>query len=256
MTFEDIAALLALTSLEIILGFDNIVILTVLVGKLPHEQRDRARKIGIFLAMVARIGLLLSINAIMLLTKPLFTLMETEISGRSLVLILGGLFLMGKATSEIHENTEGDHHDEEGLPKRSKSFPVVVAQIVMIDIVFSLDSVITAVGMAQHLPIMITAIVVSVVIMFFFAKKIGGFIEEHPTFKILALSFLVLVGVLLVAEGLGKHIEKGYIYFAMTFSLAVEFFNLRMNTKEKRSARRQAKRLARQQKHAKHAASN
>ncbi len=250
MLIEDLAALLTLTSLEIILGFDNIVILSVLVGKLKLEQRDVARRIGILLAMFARILLLLSINAIMLLTKPLFTVAEVDISGRSLVLILGGLFLMAKATSEIHESTEGGEDGDEGLMKRSRSFPVVIAQIVIMDIIFSLDSVITAVGMAQHLPIMVAAIVVSVVIMFFFAKKIGNFIDAHPTFKILALSFLVLVGVLLVAEGLGRHIEKGYVYFAMMFSLAVEFFNLRMHTKHSRRERRLAKRRRKEPAHA------
>ena len=238
MGFEDIAALLALTSLEIVLGFDNIVILTVLVSKLPVEQRDVARKIGILLAMLTRILLLLSISWIMLLTEPLFTIFEKTFSGRDLVLLLGGMFLMGKATFEIHDATEKGHDDEEGLPSRSKSFWVVITQIVLLDVVFSLDSVITAVGMASHLYVMITAIMVSVALMMMFAKKIGTFIEEHPTFKVLALSFLVLVGVMLVAEGFGKHIEKGYIYFAMTFSLAVEFFNLRMRTKGTRKGKK------------------
>ena len=237
-TLENMAALLSLTGLEIVLGFDNIVILTVLVGRLPKEQQPKARSLGIILAMVMRILLLLSINWIMMLTNPLFQLGEHPFSGKSLILLLGGLFLIGKATFEIHHSTEGGHDEADIARRRLTSFWSVILQIVLLDMVFSLDSVITAVGMASHLGVMIVAICTSVVLMFFFVKPVGKFIEAHPTFKILALSFLVLVGVMLVSESLGKHIEKGYIYFAMSFSLIVEFFNLRMKTKKERKSRK------------------
>jgi predicted tellurium resistance membrane protein TerC len=226
-TFENLAALVALTSLEIVLGFDNIVILTVLVSKLKPEEQDKARTIGLSLAMLMRILLLFSISWVMLLTKPIFAVAGVEFSGKSLVLLIGGLFLIGKATVEIHDSTEGGH-EKEIKASRLKKFWPVITQILLLDLVFSIDSVITAVGMSNHLPVMVLAIVSSVGLMFFFAKPVGDFIEKHPTFKILALSFLVLVGVMLVAEGFGKHVEKGYIYFAITFSLAVEFINLRM----------------------------
>lgn len=228
-TAENLFALLSLTGLEIVLGFDNIVIMSILVGKLPAERQDVARRTGIMLAMFMRIALLLSISWIMMLTKPLFEIAGHEFSGKSLVLLFGGLFLVAKATYEIHDNTEGDHHDEDAAKKkRSAKFWVVISQIVVLDLVFSLDSVITAVGVAKALEVMIFAIVASVAMMLVFSKSIGNFIQRHPTFKILALSFLVLVGVMLVAEGLGQHIEKGYIYFAMSFSLIVECINLRM----------------------------
>ena len=232
-TLENLAGLLALTGLEIVLGFDNIVILTVLVSKLKAEEQDSARKLGLSLAMLMRILLLFSISWVMLLTKPLFSVFGQEFSGKSLVLLLGGLFLIGKATFEIHDSTEGGHEKTVSDKKQSKSLWGVIAQILLLDIVFSIDSVITAVGMSNHLPVMVLAIVSSVSLMFFFAKPVGTFIEAHPTFKILALSFLVLVGVMLVAEGFGRHVEKGYIYFAISFSLIVEFINLRM----KRNAR-------------------
>jgi len=228
LTLENLAALVALTGLEIVLGFDNIVILTVLVSKLKPEQQDKARKVGLSLAMIMRILLLFSISWVMLLTKPLFGIGSFEFSGKSLVLLIGGLFLIGKATFEIHENTEGHEMKLPSDARRSKKFWPVITQILLLDLVFSIDSVITAVGMASHLPVMVLAIVSSVGLMFFFAKPVGEFIEEHPTFKILALSFLVLVGVMLVSEGFGKHIEKGYVYFAISFSLIVEFINLRM----------------------------
>lgn len=234
-TFENLAALVALTSLEIVLGFDNIVILTVLVSKLKAEEQDRARTLGLSLAMLMRILLLFSISWVMLLTKPLFAVAGQEFSGKSLVLLLGGLFLIGKATFEIHDSTEGPHEAVVSDKRQSKKFWAVILQILLLDIVFSIDSVITAVGMANHLPVMVLAIVTSVGLMFFFAKPVGNFIEAHPTFKILALSFLVLVGVMLVAEGFGKHIEKGYIYFAISFSLVVEFINLRMKRNVKTS---------------------
>ncbi|MFN8390252.1 MAG: TerC family protein [Bdellovibrionota bacterium] len=235
-TLQNLVALLSLTGLEIVLGFDNIVIMSVMVARLDRDKQDGARRLGILLAMCMRICLLLSISWLMLLTNPLFELFNHSVSGKDLVMLIGGLFLIGKATFEIHENTEGEEHDE-GKPRGAKRFWAVIVQIILLDLVFSLDSVITAVGVADHISVMIFAIIVSVVMMFFFAKGIGNFIHEHPTFKILALSFLVLVGVMLVAEGLGQHIEKGYIYFAMSFSLIVEFFNLRMRTKHLRAKR-------------------
>jgi predicted tellurium resistance membrane protein TerC len=226
-TVENLFALLSLTGLEIVLGFDNIVMMSILVAKLETAKRERARGLGIFAAMFMRIALLFSISWLMMLTTPLFEIFGYPFSGRNLILLVGGLFLVGKATFEIHENTEGPR-DHGRSRKASQNFWVVISQIAFLDLIFSLDSVITAVGMANHLSIMVTAIVVSVGMMYFFSKSIGDFIERHPTFKILALSFLVLVGVMLVAEGLGQHIEKGYIYFAMSFSLMVEFCNLRM----------------------------
>ena len=243
LNLENIFALLSLTSLEIILGFDNIVMLSLMVNRLPKEKRDIARRLGLGLALVFRVVLLLSISFIMLLTKPFLVLHGYEFSGRNLILLLGGLFLIAKATFEIHDTAEGQHQvslpeDEEEHPahgkkkKRQKkifaSFGAVILQIGLLDIVFSLDSVITAVGMAQHLPVMIAAIVIAVIVMLVFSKAIGNFIEEHPSFKILALSFLVLVGATLVIEGFGKHVEKGYIYFAIGYSLTIEFINLRM----------------------------
>lgn len=234
ITLENLLALLSLTSLEVILGFDNIVVLTLLVGKLEKSRRDFARKLGMLCAMVMRIGLLFSISLIMKLSDPLFTLIGHEVTERDLVFLLGGLFLIGKATLEIHENTESPGEGIKEETKNVKGLTAVILQIVLIDLVFSLDSVITAVGMSSHLGVMVLSVILSVILMMYFAKAVGDFIDRHPTFKILALSFLVLVGVMLFAEGLGKHIEKGYIYFAMGFSLSVEFINLKIRSNKQK----------------------
>jgi predicted tellurium resistance membrane protein TerC len=224
-------ALLTLTVLEIVLGIDNIIFISILSGKLPKEQQNKARLTGLSLAMITRIMLLFSIVWIMKLTLPLFTILTREISGRDLILIGGGLFLIAKSTSEIHDKLEG----EEGhrTAKAAKSFGNVIVQILLLDIVFSLDSVITAVGMANNIVIMILAVMMAVGVMMISSKGISDFVEKHPTVKMLALSFLLLIGVSLIAEGLGQHIPKGYIYFAMAFSVFVEMLNLRMKAKTK-----------------------
>ncbi len=219
-------ALATLTALEIVLGVDNIIFLSILVGRLPAAQRQRGRVLGLTLAMGTRIALLLSLTLIMRLTAPLFTLFAAAISGRDLILIGGGLFLLAKSTYEIHGTLEGPELHELGA--RSAGFVATLVQIALVDIVFSLDSVITAVGMVQYLPVMILAIVLAVVVMMFAAKPIGDFVDHHPTIKMLALSFLILVGTALVAEGVGFHVPKGYIYFAMAFSVGVEMLNIRM----------------------------
>jgi predicted tellurium resistance membrane protein TerC len=220
------AALATLTVLEIILGIDNIVFISVLVGRLPEEQRQRARILGLGIAMGARILLLLLIAWIMRLEAVLFTVLDVEISGRDLILIGGGLFLLAKATLEIHESLEGEEHEEHSVV--APGFASVLVQIGIIDIVFSLDSVITAVGMAEDIEVMIIAIVIAVGVMMFSAGAIGRFVDRHPTVKMLALSFLVLIGTALIAEGIDLHIPKGYIYFAMAFSVGVEMLNLRL----------------------------
>ena len=221
---ESWIALLTLTALEIVLGVDNVVFLSILSGKLPPEQRQRARMLGLGLAMFLRIALLLGLGWVMRLTAPWFTLLHVEISGRDLILIGGGLFLIAKATWEIHHRLEEEH----GAPEASRAgFLAVLVQILLLDMVFSLDSVITAVGMANEIEVMVAAVVAAVVFMMFFAKAIGDFVEEHPSVKVLALSFLMLIGTALVADGLDQHIPKGYIYFAMGFSLFVETINLR-----------------------------
>jgi predicted tellurium resistance membrane protein TerC len=222
-------ALLTLTLLEIVLGIDNIVFISILAGKLRLEQRDRARKVGLGLAMFIRIALLFSITWVMGLTQPLFEVVEQEISGRDLILIFGGLFLIGKATFEIHDKLEGQA--EHGKAKVAATFGAVIVQILLLDIVFSLDSVITAVGMANDISIMVLAVVVAVGVMLVSAGPISEFVERHPTVKMLALSFLLLIGVSLIAEGFEQHISKGYIYFAMGFSVFVEMINLRVRAK-------------------------
>ena len=229
-TAENLVALLTLTALEIVLGIDNVVFISILTGKLPTEQRARARRIGLGGAMLMRIGLLLTLSWIMRLTAPLFSVGSHTVSGRDLILLLGGLFLIGKATFEIHERVEG-HGAAGAKHARRVSMRMIIFQIMLLDIVFSLDSVITAVGMARALPVMIAAVIISVIVMLVFARPVGEFVEHHPTVKILALSFLLLIGVMLVADGLGQHIPKGYIYFAMAFSLLVEMLNLRMHKK-------------------------
>ena len=227
-------ALLTLTALEIVLGVDNIIFISILVGRLPEHQRQRARVLGLGFAMITRIGLLLSLAWIMTLTEPLFTMIGREISGRDLILIGGGLFLFWKSVHEIHGALEGEAHDQEAAAVRA-GFGAIIFQIAIIDIVFSLDSVITAVGMVEHVTIMMLAIIVAVGVMMFAARPIGDFVDRHPTVKMLALSFLILIGVALVAEGGGYHIPKGYIYFAMAFSVGVEMLNLRMRARRQQA---------------------
>jgi predicted tellurium resistance membrane protein TerC len=217
-------ALFTLTVLEIVLGIDNIIFISILVGKLPDRQQPKARRLGLFLAMFLRIGLLASIAWMARLTAPLFTVLGQGISGRDLILLVGGVFLLFKSTREIHERLEGD--EAEASARAAASFVAVIIQVLLLDIVFSLDSVITAVGMANQLPVMIAAVVIAVGVMMFAAGPIGNFVARHPTIKMLALSFLLLIGMSLIAEGLGRHIPKGYIYFAMAFSVFVEMLNL------------------------------
>lgn len=223
-------ALITLTSLEIVLGIDNIIFISILTGKLPVQQQARARLIGLALAMLMRIGLLFSLTWVMGLTTSLFTLMDHEVSGRDLILILGGLFLLAKSTHEIHEKLEGEaiHANQ----KKRASFASIIIQIMLLDIVFSLDSVITAVGMSDRIGVMIAAVMIAVGFMMVFSGAISRFVHEHPTVKMLALSFLLLIGVNLMAEGFHQHIPKGYIYFAMAFSVFVEVLNLRIHSKK------------------------
>lgn len=227
---QALIALLTLTVLEIVLGIDNIIFISILSGKLPKEQQNKARLIGLALAMITRIALLFSITLIMRLTSPLFTVFGAEISGRDIILITGGLFLIAKSTHEIHDKLEGE--EGKGSAKALASFSSVIIQIVLLDIVFSLDSVITAIGMSNVLAIMVLAVVIAVAFMMFFAKPISDFVMRHPTVKMLALSFLLLIGVSLIAEGLDQHIPKGYIYFAMAFSVFVEMLNLKIKAKK------------------------
>ena len=224
-------ALATLTALEIVLGIDNIIFLSVLVSRLPPARRNVARRLGLALAMITRIVLLLSLTWMMRLTEPLFTLWQ-EISGRDLILIGGGLFLLWKSVHEIHNSLEGEGDDGQPAPKAA-GFAGVLVQIALIDIVFSLDSVVTAVGLADQVAVMVLAIVISVAVMMFSARTIGEFVDAHPTIKMLALAFLVLVGVTLIAEGFDAHVPKGYIYFAMAFSIAVESLNIRLRGKRR-----------------------
>ncbi len=222
-------ALITLTALEIVLGFDNIIMITILVGRLPKHKRQPARLLGLGFAMATRIALLLTLVWIMHLTKPLFTLWGTDISGRDIILFVGGLFLIVKSIHEIAQSFEENH--DENKPEHAVKYPnffFIIIQIGLIDIIFSLDSVITAVGLANQIPIMVIAIVISVFVMMFAAKSIGDYIDKHPTIKMLALSFLILIGVALVCEGMEIHIPKGYIYFAMAYSVFVELLNLKM----------------------------
>lgn len=221
-------ALVSLLVLEIVLGIDNIVFISILAGKLPESQRKKARSLGLMLALVSRIILLFCLTWIMKLTTPLFTLFNIGFSGKSMILLGGGLFLIAKATHEIHNKLEGDEHNESGAAKKAASFAGVLVQIMIIDIVFSLDSVITAVGMANQLWVMITAVVLAVIFMLLSVNTISDFVERHPTVKMLCLAFLVLIGVNLIADGLGQHIPKGYTYFAMAFSVGVEFLNMKL----------------------------
>jgi predicted tellurium resistance membrane protein TerC len=229
LTTENLIALVTLTSLEIVLGIDNVVFIAILSQKLPAKQAARARRIGLLAAMLMRIALLFAISWVMGLTAPLFAVLGEEFSGRDLILLFGGLFLVGKATWEIHDKLEGAEHSAGGTVPASMGS--VIAQVMILDVVFSLDSVITAVGMARHIGVMVAAIVIAVGVMLVFADAISAFIEEHPTMKMLALSFLILIGVMLVLDGAGTHVDKGYIYFAMAFSLAVELVNMRVRAR-------------------------
>lgn len=219
-------AFLTLTLLELVLGIDNVIFISILSGKLPEEQQARARYIGLTLALVMRVILLFSLSWIIGLTAPLFNIFGQDVSGRDLVLLIGGLFLIAKSTHEIHGSLEGD--EGHAAKRVYASFTSVIIQITLLDIVFSLDSVITAVGMVNNIWIMVAAVVISIIAMMLFAGPIGGFVERHPTIKMLALAFLLLIGVTLIAEGLHQHIPKGYIYFAMAFSVLVEFLNMRL----------------------------
>lgn len=226
LSLESLIALLALTSLEIVLGVDNIVFIAIITGRLEKDIQAKARRVGLALAMIMRIALLLGVSWATRLTTPLFSLAGFDFSGRKLILLIGGLFLLAKATHEIHAQMEPlDRPDRE---KAAPTYLSAVIQIGLLDIIFSLDSVITAVGMAQHLTIMITAVVIAVSVMIVFAGPVSAFIERRPTMRVLALSFLILIGVMLVAEGLGQHLDKGYIYFAMAFALFVEMLNTRV----------------------------
>jgi len=226
LTSEAWVSLATLTALEIVLGIDNLVFITILAGKLPPSQQRSARQLGLALALITRLALLLSISWVMSLTTPIVEVASHGVSGRDLILLLGGLFLIAKATKEIHEKLEVPHAGAHEAPTHPR-FGWVVGQIVLLDIVFSLDSVITAVGMARHLIVMVIAILIAVVIMLVFVGTISDFVTRHPSMKVLALAFLMLVGVLLVADGLGQHLDRGYVYFAMAFSLAVELINIR-----------------------------
>jgi predicted tellurium resistance membrane protein TerC len=222
-------SLLTLTLLEVVLGIDNIVFISILSSKLPAEQQRKARMIGLALAMVTRILLLVGLAWMVRLKSPLFTLFGQPVSGRDLILLVGGLFLLGKATHEIHDRLEGE--DGAVTARIVPRFSAIVVQILLLDIVFSLDSVITAVGMARHIPVMIAAVIIAMIFMLIFVNRVSAFVDRHPTIKMLALSFLLLIGCALVAEGFHREIPKGYIYFAMAFSLVVEMLNIRVRTR-------------------------
>lgn len=222
-------ALLTLTALEIVLGIDNIIFISILTGKLPPEQQEKGRIIGLVAAMIMRIILLFFASWIVSLTEPLFDIFDKEFSGKDLILLAGGLFLIAKATMELHDKLEGEEHTKE--VKGTVTFGSVIFQILLLDLVFSIDSVITAVGMTEHLPVMIAAVMISIGVMIASANSIAGFVEKHPTIKILALSFLILIGTTLVAEGFHYHVPKGYIYFAMAFSVMIELINMRIRSK-------------------------
>lgn len=230
LTIEALTALATLSAMEIVLGIDNIIFISIIVARLPDEKREFTRKLGIFLALLMRILLLLSITWIMSLTKPIGELFGFPISGRNIILFAGGLFLIAKSTFEVHHKfDELNKSNQVPGPKFNSQFAIL--QVVLLDIVFSLDSVITAVGMAKSIWIMISAMTIAMLVMLIFAKAIGDFVEQNPTIKILALSFLILIGVMLIAEGMGQHIDKGYIYFAMAFALGVEIINMRYQKK-------------------------
>ncbi|MGZ5279092.1 MAG: TerC family protein [Pseudobdellovibrionaceae bacterium] len=229
-TVEAIIPFLTLCALELVLGIDNVIFISILSGKLPKEQQAKARTVGLSLAVITRVILLFSLAWVISLTAPLFTFLNQEISGRDLILIIGGLFLIAKSTHEIHSKLEAD--EESTIAHASSKFAGVIFQILLLDIVFSLDSVITAVGMVSQISIMVAAVIVSTAIMVFMAKPISDFVDRHPTIKILALSFLLMIGITLMAEGFDQHIAKGYIYFSMAFSLFVEVLNIRLRKKK------------------------
>lgn len=225
LTSEGIIALLTLTFLEIVLGVDNIIFISIISNRLPDHQQSTARNLGLAMALVMRIGLLLGISWIIGFTEPLFTLLDHDVSIKDMILIVGGLFLIAKSTTEIHESLELDEHEEK--KKTATTIGKVILQIVALDMVFSFDSILTAVGLTEHIMIMIVAVTLAMIVMMTFAGKISSFINKHPTLQMLAMSFLILIGFMLVLEGIGKHIEKGYIYFAVFFSLTVEMLNMR-----------------------------
>jgi predicted tellurium resistance membrane protein TerC len=232
LTGENLIALLTLTTLEVVLGIDNLVVIAILTAKLAPEQRARARRIGLLAAMGMRIGLLLTLSWMMTLTGELFRVADQGFSGRDLILLVGGLFLIAKATKEIHTKLEGPEEHPQAGQRIHASMTSVIAQIMAFDLVFSIDSVITAIGMARAVWVMVTAIVIAVGTMMVFANPVGDFVERHPSVKMLALSFLMLIGVMLMAEGMGQHINRGYVYFAMGFSLFVEVLNLRSKARQ------------------------
>jgi predicted tellurium resistance membrane protein TerC len=230
---ENWVALLTLTFLEIVLGIDNIIFISIVTNKLPEAQQGKARNIGLLLALIFRVGLLLGITWIIGFTEPVFSVFELDISGRDLILMAGGLFLLAKSTSEIHHKVEGEEVSQQGVRGPTASFARIITQIVLLDMVFSFDSILTAVGLTQQVTIMIIAVVISIVVMMAFAGRISDFINKHPTLQILALSFLILIGFMLVVEGFHVHVPKGYIYFAVAFSLLVEILNMRLRKKSK-----------------------
>lgn len=225
LTSEGIIALLTLTFLEIILGVDNIIFISIISNRLPEKQQGKARNLGLAMALLMRIGLLLGISWIIGFTEPVFTVMEHPVSVKDIILIVGGLFLIGKSTTEIHESLEAEEHETKSRVQATMG--KVILQIVALDMVFSFDSILTAVGLTEHIMIMIVAVILAMIVMMTFAGKISNFINKHPTLQMLAMSFLILIGFMLVLEGIGKHIEKGYIYFAVFFSLTVEVLNMR-----------------------------
>ncbi len=233
-----VVSLISLSAMEIVLGIDNVVFLAILVSKIPPAQREPIRRTGLALALVARVGLLSTLSWLMGLTRPLITLSGHGFSARDLILLGGGLFLIGKSAKEIHDKVERDEDEFEGPDERppASSFVSLVIQIIIVDLIFSIDSVVTAVGMAQNLYVMIAAMFVAVTVMYFFSRAVGEFVENHPSVKLLALSFLLLIGVMLMGEGLGQHIPKGYIYFSMAFSLGVELLSMRYSNRRKRRA--------------------
>ncbi|MBK6266625.1 TerC family protein [Marivirga sp. S37H4] len=234
LTFDALISLLSLTLMEIVLGIDNIIFISILCNRLPLNQQDKARKLGLFLALLMRIALLFAITWLVGLTAPLFTVFDFSLTSRDLILMLGGLFLIYKSTTEIHQKLEGEE-EHEGEKKKLSTFKAVIVQIILLDIVFSFDSILTAVGLVNNIWIMVIAVVISLVIMLVAAKSISNFINKHPTVKMLALSFLLMIGVLLFIEGFHVHVPKGYIYFAIFFSLVVEVLNLRMKSKKTKS---------------------
>jgi predicted tellurium resistance membrane protein TerC len=228
---RSLISVLTLSALEIVLGIDNVIFIAILSGRLPHDQQPRARRLGIGMAVLSRIALLLSITWVMGLTRPLFTIAEWTVTGKELILLVGGLFLIAKATYEIHDKLEGEEEHSVTVTRAAGALSAVVLQIMVIDIVFSLDSVITAVGMTPHVELMVIAVILAATVMLVFSGPISDFVHRHPTMKMLALAFLILIGVMLMAEGFGQHIDKGYIYFAMAFAFGVELLNMRLRKK-------------------------